>query len=369
MKVVHIFHALKFSGAEIMYVDAASVFQDKSCELSAIATADELGEFAGQFEANGYTLYHKPYPGKYNPLAKLSYILKFSSFLRRNDIDVVHIHASKTMFGMAMAAWLSGKKSVRTFHNVFPTRTLTRPLHIFQRQVVKHLFGCKFHTISDSVYAHELNVFKNNTIQIDNWYDSNRFFPAEKHEKLILRKKMGISEDTFVIVSVGSCSPIKRHSDILKALAIIIKSLPNCLYLHLGDGSSLPEEAKLAQELGIEKNVCFLGNRDNVREHLVISDVYVMPSKFEGLSISTVEAMGCQIPAILYNVPGLKDFNKFSETCKIIKEDYHTLAKELKETYHHPESVAVLAKKAKKNVDTRYDLKTNVTEIINLYNT
>lgn len=350
-----------------MYVDAAGVFKDGGCELCAIATADALGDFADRFEASGYTLYHKPYPGKYNLIARLSYILKFSTFLRKNKIDVVHIHASKTMVGMAMAAWLAGKKSVRTFHNVFPTRTVTKPFHILQRQAAKHLFGCKMHTISDSVYAHELNVFKNRTKKIDNWYGSNRFFPANGQDKEQLRHTLKIPEDAFAIVSVGGCSPIKRHSDILKALSIIKKTIPNCLYLHLGEGTSLQEEIDLAQELDLEKHVLFLGNRNNVREYLVSSDVYVMPSKFEGLSISTVEAMGCEIPAILYDVPGLRDFNKHGVTCELIAEDHHALAEALMEMHRHPETAKALAKKAKTNVDTRYDMATNAAQIIELY--
>lgn len=369
MRVLHIFHSLRFSGAEIMYVDAAKVFQDNGCELSAVATADELGEFAEKFKAQGYMIYHIPYPPKSSPIARILYVIRFSSFLKKNSIDIIHIHASKTMFGMALAAWLAGKKSLRTFHNVFPTRTTTMPFHILQRYIVKHLFKCKFHTISDSVYNNELNIFKNNTIQIDNWYGSNRFFPAEQSEKLECRKHLGILEDSFVIISVGGCSPIKRHSDILKALAIVKKTIPNCLYLHLGQGDSLKEEKTLAKTLGLQENVLFMGNQYKVRDYLVASDVYVMPSKFEGISISTVEAMGCEIPAILYDVPGLRDFNKNMVTCELIEEDYHILAKELIAFHLNPGKADALAKAAKNNVNSRYDMMTNVNKIFELYNT
>lgn len=62
MKVIHYLHELKFSGAEIMYVDAAPVFQKLGCELSVVNTANHLGEYASFFEKAGYKVFHRPYP-------------------------------------------------------------------------------------------------------------------------------------------------------------------------------------------------------------------------------------------------------------------------------------------------------------------
>ena len=50
MKVIYIFHSLKFSGAEIMYVDAAPFIKGLGCELSVLATAKDLGEFAKKMD-------------------------------------------------------------------------------------------------------------------------------------------------------------------------------------------------------------------------------------------------------------------------------------------------------------------------------
>lgn len=57
MKVLHILHELKFSGAEIMYVDAASIFQKLGCDLSIVNTANHLGEYAPYFEKAGYKVF------------------------------------------------------------------------------------------------------------------------------------------------------------------------------------------------------------------------------------------------------------------------------------------------------------------------
>ena len=367
MKVIHILHSLKYSGAEIMYVDAAHLFQEKGCEISVVATANDLGEFAPKFKDAGYELFHKPYPSKINFFKKILYYYKFVTFLKKENYDVVHIHASGTMWGMALCAWLAGKKSIYTFHNVFPTRPLTRPYHIFLRWTAKNWFNCKFQTISDSVYNNELITFKNKTTKINNWYGSNRYFPANENEKARFREEMGFDKNVLVIVSVGGCSHVKRHTDIIKALALVVKQIPDCFYLHLGEGYLENEEQKLAEQLDIKDNIHFLGNQSDVRKFLIASDIYVMSSKFEGLPITTIEAMACGIPTILYDVPGLRDFNKTVKTSTLIKEDYKTLAHSIINFYKNKAPMAQLAATAKQFVDDNYSMRINSEKIFQLY--
>ena len=87
----------------------------------------------------------------------------------------------------------------------------------------------------------------NGTIKIYNWFGNKRFFPADKAEKQAVRKELGISKDSFVIISVGGCSVNKRHHDIIKALPDLLKEKNNLMYLHLGQGDTTEEE-KLWQE-------------------------------------------------------------------------------------------------------------------------
>ena len=65
MKILHILYELKFSGAEIMYANAAPIFQNLGCELSVVNTAPQLGEFASHVQETGYKVYHWPYTKSY----------------------------------------------------------------------------------------------------------------------------------------------------------------------------------------------------------------------------------------------------------------------------------------------------------------
>lgn len=367
MKVIHILNELKFSGAEIMYVDAAPIFQQKGYELTVLATAKKLGEYAPYFQRAGYKILQKEYPPFNKYLSRIKYYFEFIQLLKKENFEIVHIHANGTMWGMALCAWVSGKRSIYTFHNVFPSHFYSYHYHILLRWTAKNIFKCRFQTISDSVYQHELKYYFNKTIKIYNWYGNNRYFPASEEEKIKSRKDLDIDINSFVIISIGGCSPIKRHSDIINALPQIIEKIPKCLYLHLGEGISEPEEIELAKEIGIENHIRFCGNQVDVRKYLISSDVYLMSSRFEGISLTTIEAMACQIPAILYDVPGLRDFNKEGENCVLIPEDFHILAEKVISLKTDHKKAEELALRANNFVITKFSMATNVEEICKLY--
>lgn len=156
MKVIHILHELKFSGAEIMYVDAAPIFKELGCDLYVMNTTPKLGEYASSFRDAGYKILHWPYPNSL--FARFKYYEKFIRFLKEEKIDVVHIHSSNMKWGMSYCAWRAKCKAIYTFHNVFQSHWYSYLYHFWLRQCAKHFFGCTFQTISDSVYENEKNI-------------------------------------------------------------------------------------------------------------------------------------------------------------------------------------------------------------------
>lgn len=365
MKVIHFLAELKFSGAEIMYVDAAPVFQKLGCELTVVNTAKRMGEYAPFFKAAGYEVKHVEIPNSYVAQWKMRKTLV--DMLKRGGYNVVHIHRSDLRWIMSYCARQAGCRCVYTTHNVFRSHWYSWPLHFLQRWTASHWYGCTFQTISDSVDKNEREYYHTRTIKIYNWYGSNRFFPAKEGEKASMREELDIPRDALVIISVGGCSPIKRHTDILKALPAIVAKYPKTVYLHLGEGVSLQEEIQLANDLGIGRNVRFLGNQSDVRRYLIASDVYAMTSRHEGISITTIEAMATGIPCVLYDVPGLCDFNKEQETSLTIKEDVEALAHSICKLYEDEELKVRLTQSALCFVNNKFYMETNARQIFQLY--
>ena len=366
MRVLHVFNSLKFSGAEIMYVSAAKNFKNKGCSLFALATDKDLGDYTSHFEKANFKIRHLPITSN-GFIKRLKFCCDFIKLINKEKIDVIHIHSSSLRLVASICAFITKKTCVYTFHNVFKSSWYSYHYHILQRWVIKTLLKTKFQTISDSVYENELNLYHNETNLIYNWFNNNKFYPASEHEKIEARKSLGIPIDAKVSIIIGGCSHIKRHEDLIYAHKTILKDFPNSICLHLGEGDSTSEELKLVKELNIEDSFRFYGNQDNVRQYLIASDIYVMTSKFEGISLTTIEAMACNVPAILYDVIGLRDFNKGVKCSTQIQENHDLLAQEIIKHYSSPKQETHLTANALEMVNEKYNMEKNVPKIYLLY--
>lgn len=287
-----------------MYAQAAPLFQAEGVELLALSTGPAIGGYANEFRAKGFSVYHKPFSFDFQCF--LSFLIWYCRFLHNHQVDVIHIHRNASCWWLALCGWLCGIKQVRTVHNVFKNRWFTKFKAVLERLSSKKIFGLTYHSIGNSVFLNEKVYYKNSTTKVNNWFDGEKFFPAVSgEEKRVLRDYLGIPQTDFVVISVGGCSYIKNHHDLITAIGYMENQ--GVYYLHLGCGFAEDEEKALVQSLGLEAKVRFVGLTKDVREYLVASDVYVMPSRHEGLSIAAVEAMACGLPSVLYNVPGLRD--------------------------------------------------------------
>lgn len=119
------------------------------------------------------------------------------------------------------------------------------------------------------------------------------------------RAEFGISPDDTVLLSVGELNKNKNQEIVIKALVKLHQS--NVKYLLVGQGTLRGYLEKLARELGVEKQVIFLGFRQDVAEIYKIADIFVFPSKREGLSVALMEAMASDLICIASYIRGNRD--------------------------------------------------------------
>lgn len=132
---------------------------------------------------------------------------------------------------------------------------------------------------------------------ISNGIDTKRF---RFNSKLYLRYRTekNISKDEVVICNIGRFYEVKNQKFIIDILKAAVKEGGKvCAYL-LGEGHLRKEVECYAQSQGVSQYVIFTGNVSDTEKYLVMSDVYVMPSLFEGLPVSGIEAQCTGIPII-----------------------------------------------------------------------
>ena len=218
--------------------------------MIAFSTGLNFGDFAVEFKKKNIKTFHRPLQlGLKQFLAQYIYYRKFYKYLKSEKIDVLHIHRSD-LYMVAVCAWLANVRVIKTVHSVFKHRKHTYLYGVSQRFIARKIFKVNYHSIGESVHKNESHYYHNRSIRINNWFDNKSFFPIKSiEEKHTLREKLEIKNDQFVIISVGSCSIIKNHSDIIRSVAHLNESI-NCTYIHLGIGEEEENEKKLANELG-----------------------------------------------------------------------------------------------------------------------
>lgn len=138
---------------------------------------------------------------------------------------------------------------------------------------------------------------------------------SDKGVSLKLKKELrqqklpvGCSLEKTVLLSVGELNDNKNHIVVIEALGRI--NNPAIHYYIAGIGKNREMLEQRIHELGLGKQVFLLGYRDDISELMRLSDVFVLPSKREGLNVSLMEAMSSGLPCIVSDIRGNRDLIK-----------------------------------------------------------
>lgn len=179
-------------------------------------------------------------------------------------------------------------------------------------------------------------------------------------ERRSVKNELNLSENNFVITTVARLVPQKDHETLLDGFAEFLDQIedkPKPTLLLCGGGPIKDDLQKLADKLGISSQVQFLGKRQNVFAILSITDVFVLPSKKEGMSNALLEAMASGCACIVSNI---------SENTELIKDrkngldfnlgDGQDLARQIKVLYNDPEMRKDFSQKSRENIENEHSL-------------
>lgn len=201
--------------------------------------------------------------------------------------------------GVALTAvipWILRRKIVVHSHN---SQTEKDMLHKICRPFLK-LFSDERIACSEVAAKFmfgNLNSKKSNILIVPNAIDVEKYkFCASVREKV--RKSMGMY-DKLVICHVGRLSEQKNPLRVLEIFRAVLKLEQEAILLSVGTGEMEEQVRNYAQMLGIADQVMFLGARNDVDKLLQAADVFLLPSKYEGLPIVALEAQVSGLPCIL----------------------------------------------------------------------
>lgn len=227
----------------------------------------------------------------------IKFVKKFKGMVnlfRKEKYDVVHVDASTPYDVMvALAAKVAGIRTIvlhshnDDFQKSKPLRDAFMPLY----KVIMLFAVTDYFTISEKAaqFMFPKSIFRKKKYQlVRNGIDTDEFLFSEEDRKKV-RIELGV-EDKVVVGHIGRFVYQKNHEFILRTFAEYHKTNPNSVLLLVGEGELLDSMKNLARELDVFDEVIFYGVTHDVRKVLLAMDVFIFPSRFEGLGIAAIEA-------------------------------------------------------------------------------
>ncbi|MGL5414776.1 MAG: glycosyltransferase family 1 protein [Clostridium sp.] len=183
------------------------------------------------------------------------------------------------------------------------------------RKYANHFWSC---SKLASEWFYDEDIIKSERFKvINNAIDTERFdYNVEVREKY--RKEMDLEND-LVLMNVGRFNIQKNHDFLIEIFNEVNKEVKNVKLLLVGVGELQEEIKNKVSSLGISKNIVFLNSRDDVNNLMQAADIFLMPSLFEGLPVSAVEAQASGIQCVLSD--RITDEIKITDLIKFVDID------------------------------------------------
>jgi glycosyltransferase involved in cell wall biosynthesis len=293
---------------------------------------------------------------------------KFAKMLKQEKIDIIHAQDQDTILMAGFAHWRLKAKTVMSRHVLVELagnwrRKMRRDLvlNTARRRMDKVV------AVSEAVrqdFANLANVPLDKIITIYNGLDVDKFdIRSRRQEK---RLEMGWADNEQIVIMVAALTEGKGHDLLIKAIPQVKAAVPNVRIMLAGKGSQTDSIKALAEPY--MDMVEFLGERNDIPELLVASDVLVQTSWAEALPTALMEAGAASLPVVATDVGGSAEIVVNCETGYIVpKGDADAIAQRLADVLNQPDSAALMGQKARQRIVDQFSLEQQAKQTIALY--
>lgn len=231
-----------------------------------------------------------------NPVSK-NYLNQLDSFFKEHpEYKIVHSHVD-CMAGIPLKYAKKNGVPVRIAHAHSSNQTKNKKylLKLFYKRMIP-IYATDFFACAEAAGKW---MFGNQKFSVlNNAIDAQKYCYNVKTAGRI-RTELNISEKTFVIGHVGRFGPEKNHDFIVKVFVEILKKVPDAKLLLIGAGDLQDTVKKQVDSLEIQDHVIFTGVRSDVPDLMQAMDVFLLPSLYEGLPVSVIEAQAAGLPCVI----------------------------------------------------------------------
>lgn len=362
--ILHLIDTVETGGAETMYLKLIDRLDPS--RWRSIAAVPERGWLYDRLEEHGIEPVLVPSDGG---SFDVRYLLRLVGMLRREQVDVIQSHLLMTSVYGSVAARCCGVPLVGTLHGMVDVapddRLRGAKFRLLDRRRNRLVF------VSEALRRWFLGMSGMDparTAVVHNGIDLRHFRPERS---AAVREELGIPAGAFLVGVVGDVRPPKAYDVLLDAAAILCRRSPDFRFVVAGEATDGELYAGLLERrraLGLEDRVTFLGYRTDVARLMNAFDVYLITSSSEGFSLSTVEAMACEVPVVATRCGGPEEIVADGVTGRLVPVgSAEAIAGAVEALREDPDARRRLARDGREHVEREFALDTMVRRYETLY--
>lgn len=292
MRVLQVVTNMDRGGLETMLMNYYRHIDRTKVQFDFLTHRQERAAYDDEIEALGGRIYRLP---RLVPWSK-SYLSELNRFFDEHpEYKIIHVHQD-CLSSVILKAAAKHDVPVRIAHShsANQDKNIKYPIKLWYKRKIPrhatHLFACGKEA-GDWMFSGAPYQIVNNAIDAAAYtYDADK--RGELRRQLVLA-------DELVIGHVGNYTQPKNHPFLLEIFTALLKKEPNAVLLLAGGGEDMPKIQAKAQALGVAEHVRFLGVRSDVADLMQAMDIFVLPSLYEGLPVTMVEAQAAGLPCII----------------------------------------------------------------------
>jgi glycosyltransferase involved in cell wall biosynthesis len=295
-------------------------------------------------------------------------VLRLRRFIKQNQIDVVHTHCFYTnIFGMA-GAFLSGVRARVTSKGEtdgFRTPMQKRAERLSFRLAHRAIANCL--VVQNQLIKEGVNPKR--IIQHYNGLDLGRLKVSPELRREDALANFGLPRDRrFMTIVANLHNPVKDHPMFLRAAARVRAQVSDAAFVIAGEGDLMNGLKELAKQLGIERDVFFIGRCEDVGRLLAISNVGVLSSKAEGFANAILEYMAAGLPVVATDVGGVREAITEGEAGYIVSSgDHEKMAEGIVKLLSDPERARSMGILGRSIVEENFSFEHHLRNTLELY--
>ncbi len=302
-------------------------------------------------------------------------VVELRALLRSPKYTHVHVHGHRaaavvrfSSLGMQQLPPL-----IYTVHGYHPqhyktsfTKHLANSIEWFLKSKIQH-FICVSESTRDELIQTVTGIRKRSSV-IHNGIPLLNLSTEEKDTfRQEFREKYGLPQDAFVLGTVARLQWQKSVHRLLQAFSVIQGKYPDMHLVLVGTGPEKESLETLSQNLKCETHIHFLGNVENSRPVYCMMDLFILPSLWEGLPLTVLEAWDARVPVIATDVSGSRDLIDDDVNGFIATNTATGIAQEIEHAYKERERFPEIVSKAKSQLHTEYSVEKMVKKTLSVY--